>query len=48
MGLHTLHEVSDENLLQSGWTLMSNGSDERSYKSVCGAGVEALVKEGKF
>ena len=48
MGLHTLHEVSKDNLLQLGWTLMSDGSDDRSDKSVYRAEVEAPVKEGEF
>ena len=38
MGLHTLPEVSEENLSQSGWTLMSDGLDNVSDKSVYRAG----------
>ena len=45
--LRTLHEVSEENLSQSAWLLMSGRSDDRSDKSVYRAGVEALVKEGE-
>ena len=45
--LHTLHEVSEENLSHSGWSLMSGTTDDQSDKSVYRAGVEALVKEGK-
>jgi hypothetical protein len=46
--LQTLHEVSEENLSQSGWTFASGGSDgDRSDRSVYRAGIEALVKEGK-
>mmetsp|Transcript_17274 Transcript_17274/g.30411 ORF Transcript_17274/g.30411 Transcript_17274/m.30411 type:complete len:948 (+) Transcript_17274:1428-4271(+) len=40
--LQTLHEVSEDNLSQSAWSLMS---DDKSDKSVYRAGVEALVKE---
>ena len=47
--LQTLHEVREENLSQSGWSLMSGGSYDKSDtdKSVYRAGVEALVKEGE-
>ena len=45
--LQTLHEVSEENLSASGWSLMSGQSD-KSDRSVYRAGVEALVKEGEF
>ena len=44
--LQTLHEVSEENLSASGWSLMSGQSD-KSDRSVYRAGVEALVKEGE-
>mmetsp|Transcript_15486 Transcript_15486/g.27729 ORF Transcript_15486/g.27729 Transcript_15486/m.27729 type:complete len:808 (+) Transcript_15486:208-2631(+) len=45
--LQTLHEVSEENLSQSAWSLISSstGSDDKSSRSVYRAGVEALVKE---
>ena len=44
--LQTLHEVSEENLSQSAWSLMS-GRSNNTDKSVYRAGVEALVKEGE-
>jgi len=43
--LSTLHEASDENMSQSGFSILSTASDDRSDKSVYRAGVEALVKE---
>jgi len=44
--LPTLHEVSEENLSRSSWSLMSErGGRSEEDKSVYRAGIEALVKE---